>query len=122
MSIKFTGLGFLSNDVQGLAQFYRDVLGAKIEESNVHCIVTLGEFSFPIYNPNLHNESNPIFQGFGQGSFWLEFEVDDIDAEYDRIAKLNIANIVPPHNTPFGRRVVFIKDPDANKITLYKPL
>ncbi len=81
---------------------------------------TIGDFSFPIYNPHLHEDSEILFRSFGHGSLWLEFEVDDVDAEYNRIAKLNVDSMVPPHNTPFGRRVVFMQDPDGNKITLYK--
>lgn len=120
MSMKFTGIGLLSKEVQKVAQFYRDVLGAKIETSNIHCVVTIDSFSFAIYNPHLHEDSDPLFRSFGQGSLWLDFEVADVDAEYDRIAELNVGHLVPPHNTPFGRRVVFLEDPDGNKIVLHQ--
>jgi uncharacterized glyoxalase superfamily protein PhnB len=116
--IDFAGIGLLSNDVQRLAQFYRDVLGAEIEESNIHCVVTLGELRFPIYNPHLHEESTPIYRSFGRGSCWLSFEIDDVDVEYERISKLKIDNIVPPHKTPFGQRVMLLKDPDDNIVHL----
>lgn len=120
MSAKFTGFGLLTHEVQSLARFYKDVLGASIEDSDVHCVVTIGDFSFPIYNPHLHKESETLFRNFSNSSLWLEFKVGDVDAEYSRLASLNIANVVPPHNTPFGRRVIFIQDPDGNKITLYQ--
>lgn len=120
MSIKFTGFGLLSKEVQKVARFYRDALGAKIETSNVHCVVTIGDDSFVIYNPHLHEDSEILFRSFGQGSLWLDFEVDDLDAEYKRIVKLNVGQLVPPHDTPFGRLVVLLEDPDGNKIVLHQ--
>ena len=120
MSKKFTGFGLLTNDVKRLRLFYKDVLESEVEDSDVHCLVQVGEFSFAIYNPNLHENAEELFKTFGNSSLWLEFQVDDIDAEYERLKNLNMQTMTKPKNTEFGRSVIFVEDPDGNKITFYE--
>ena len=81
MSKKFTGFGLLTNDVKRLRLFYKDILEAEVEDNDVHCVVKVGEFSFAIYNPNLHENAEELFKTFRNSSVWLEFQVDDVDEE-----------------------------------------
>jgi uncharacterized glyoxalase superfamily protein PhnB len=120
MSKKFTGFGLLTNDVKRLRLFYKDVLESEVEDNDVHCLVKIGDFSFAIYNPNLHEKAEALFKTFGNSSLWLEFQVADVDEEYERLKNLNIQPMTKPKNTEFGRRVFFIEDPDGNKITFYQ--
>src|SRR5215217_8660918 len=50
----------------------------------------------------------------GVGRYTLEIEVDDVDAEFDRLNKLGWVVVKPPTTQPWGRRSVWVRDPDGN--------
>ncbi|MCL2774095.1 MAG: AraC family transcriptional regulator [Oscillospiraceae bacterium] len=113
-------INIVSSDPKRLADFYRSILGAEIEEnhggphrieirfgpndgSNV-CIVANYDEGF---KPQTYNAC----QGF-------EFRVADADAEYKRICDLGIKVKEPPKDVPWGYRFFNIKDPDGNGIDI----
>jgi catechol 2,3-dioxygenase-like lactoylglutathione lyase family enzyme len=61
-------------------------------------------------------------QGAGSGSVVLEFEVADVDAEYERLKALGIAFVKPPQTHPWGATAVrgarsfWFHDPDGNLV------
>ena len=46
----------------------------------------------------------------------LEFAVDDVDAEYERLLNEGISVERPPVNYPRGYRAIGFRDPDGNNI------
>ena len=50
----------------------------------------------------------------GHGGFTLEFEVDDVDAEYERLKQKDVPIVKPPTTQPWGWRSVWFRDPDGN--------
>lgn len=60
--------------------------------------------------------------GAGTGNFTLEFEVGDVDACYERLAARGSSIIKPPTTQPWGRRSVWLRDPDGNIANLYQPM
>jgi catechol 2,3-dioxygenase-like lactoylglutathione lyase family enzyme len=55
----------------------------------------------------------------GTGSAVLEFEVEDVDVEYQRLRDLNVPIVKPPTTQPWGVRSVWFRDPDGNVINFY---
>ena len=53
------------------------------------------------------------------GHCFLEFEVADVDQEYQRLQALNVAVIKPPTTQPWGLRSVWLLDPDGHKIHFF---
>lgn len=52
----------------------------------------------------------------------LEFRVDDVDAEYRRIADLVAPALVQaPTTMPWGNRSLLFRDPDGNLVNLFTP-
>ena len=49
----------------------------------------------------------------------LEFEVDDVDAERDRIADRVTEWVQEPITQPWGNRSMLFRDPDGNLINVY---
>jgi catechol 2,3-dioxygenase-like lactoylglutathione lyase family enzyme len=52
----------------------------------------------------------------------LEFEVDDVDAEFGRLQRLQplkIEFIIPPTTMAWGNRSIYLRDPDGNLINLF---
>jgi uncharacterized glyoxalase superfamily protein PhnB len=49
----------------------------------------------------------------------IEFQVDDVDAEHERLQELDVEIVAPPTTHPWGRRAMQFLDPDGNVITFY---
>ena len=52
-------------------------------------------------------------------SVMIEFEVADVDAEYDRLRQLPIDWVKSPSTQPWGNRSMYLRDPDGNLVNLY---
>jgi len=52
-------------------------------------------------------------------SVMVEFEVDDVDAEFARLQSLPIDWVKPPSTQPWGNRSIYLRDPDGNLVNLY---
>jgi uncharacterized glyoxalase superfamily protein PhnB len=52
----------------------------------------------------------------------LDFLVDDVDAEYERIAALGVDWIMPPTNQPWGTRAMIFADPEGNLVNVFSPV
>jgi uncharacterized glyoxalase superfamily protein PhnB len=119
MGITFAGICLVTTDVVRLRTFYEDVLQAKGDGDEVHSVVTLEDPVLAIYNPALHSESTIPAHDSGGGSVVLEFQVDDVDAEHERLVGLGVEIIQPPTTHPWGRRAMQFDDPDGNIVTFY---
>jgi predicted enzyme related to lactoylglutathione lyase len=51
----------------------------------------------------------------------LDFEVEDVDAEYERLKPLVRDWVMAPTTMPWGNRVILFRDPDGNLINLFAP-
>lgn len=54
------------------------------------------------------------------GEIQLHFEVQDVDAEYDRLRD-TVEFSDPPHDTDWGYRVTSTEDPIGHTVELYTP-
>ena len=52
----------------------------------------------------------------------LEFLVDDVDAERDRIASLAGGLVMEPTTLPWGNRSMLFRDPDGTVINFFTPV
>ena len=102
----------LTNNVPGLASFYRRLLG--VEESSgdeTHQFVLTEETSLTVYNDG--TEKNNQNQ-----NICLAFTVDDIDREYEKLLSLGVRIIEPPTKRPWGAVSMSFYDPDNNMVYL----
>jgi catechol 2,3-dioxygenase-like lactoylglutathione lyase family enzyme len=114
----------LTRDVEGLAEFYRAVLqvdpiwtGPYAEfptQPGIFCLWALDayvEIAGTAGEPEL-----------GSGGIMLEFEVDDVDAEFARLqqlSQLKLEFIIPPTTMAWGNRSIYFRDPDGNLLNLF---
>jgi predicted enzyme related to lactoylglutathione lyase len=61
-------------------------------------------------------------EGAGAGNVTLAFEVQDVDAEYERLKSLAVEIVKPPASYPWGSRSVWFRDPDGNIIDFFARL
>lgn len=113
----------ITDDVAGLARFYEQVTGTPIS------------WSTPDF-AELHTPAGTLAIGstrtvalFGAGSARaadnrtaiVEFLVDDVDADYERISQLPIEFVNQPTTMPWGNRSLLLRDPDGTLVNLFTP-
>ncbi len=52
----------------------------------------------------------------------IEFIVEDVDAEYERLREQVSAVVTEPTTMPWGNRALLFRDPDGNLINLFTPV
>ena len=58
-------------------------------------------------------------QAASNRSIILEFQVADVDQEYERLQSLSVEWVKPPTTQPWGNRSIYFRDPDGNLINFY---
>ncbi len=97
-----------TNDVIGLADFYKRLLGVDNGSGDpVHQAILTEETTLTVYNDgSVKNNDNRNIS--------LAFTVDDLDAEYERILAMGARIIEGPAVRPWGARNMSFYDPDGN--------
>ncbi|MEU5593012.1 VOC family protein [Streptomyces sp. NPDC020298] len=52
----------------------------------------------------------------------IEFLVDDVDREYDRLRPLAVEFVNEPTTQPWGNRSLLFRDPDGNLVNFFAPV
>lgn len=118
--MKLTHSCIITNDITKLTKFYNELLqiepqgeGSYIEFPTENGVLSLFSLeSMEQYAPN-------SAQTASNKSIILEFEVRDVDKEYDRLRGMEIKWVMYPANLPWGMRAIYFRDPDGNLINFY---
>jgi catechol 2,3-dioxygenase-like lactoylglutathione lyase family enzyme len=118
----FTGICIITPDMKRLCSFYRDVLQGDIIGDEVSALVTTeGAALYFFYEAGMDGLAPGSMTGAGRGAYTLEFEVHDVDCEYERLVKMGVPVVKPPETYPWGRRSAWFRDPDGNIINFHMP-
>ena len=118
--MKFDGVCLITENVPALAEFYAKVLGVAAEGNEQHAELATDGAHLAIFTVNGMESMAPhSMQGAGYGSFTLGFEVQDVDAEYERIKTLGVEFIMLPKTHPWGARSFWFRDPDGNIVDFF---
>jgi uncharacterized glyoxalase superfamily protein PhnB len=52
----------------------------------------------------------------------VEFIVEDVDAEYERLREREVDVVTKPTTMPWGNRALMFRDPDGNLVNLFTPV
>lgn len=117
---KISGICLVSRDVLKLREFYQAVLQVEAEGNAEFTWFTLNGIVLSIYFwQGMENLAPGSMADAGTGRCLLEFEVDDVDAEHQRLVALNIPIVKPPTTQPWGLRSVWLRDPDGNIVNFF---
>lgn len=120
---QFNGICIITRDVQKLRSFYRDVLQVEPEGDDVFTTFSTAAATLSLFNEQGMEQMAPnSMQGAGHGGYTLEFEVEDVDREYQRLTELNIDIVKPPTTQSWGRRSVWFRDTDGNLVNFFAGL
>jgi len=54
---------------------------------------------------------------YGHGGFTIEFEVENVDEEYERLKSLNVPIVELATTQPWGRRSIWFRGRDGNMVS-----
>lgn len=124
--MNFASIRIITSDIRALIQFYEKITGLPITQYT--------EDFAELRTPSivLAIGSTRTLQFFGGAhlatpqtnrSIILEFRVDDVDAEYDKL-KEHLGNdlVQTPMTMPWGNRSMLFRDPDGNLVNFFTPV
>lgn len=113
----------VTDDVEGLAAFYVKLIGAQVALNGYYVEVPAGPMSVGFSKRRFTEYSEDGAAGTGPGEhrreFILDFMVNDVDAEYERVAALGVEWVMHPTVQPWGNRSMIFKDPEGNLINVF---
>ena len=124
--MKFASIRIITEDIQPLIQFYGQITGLPVTQYT--------EDFAELRTPSivLAIGSTRTLQLFGGAhvaaaksnrSVILEFRVDDVDTEYEKLAEYLGNNLVQtPTTMPWGNRSMLFRDPDGNLVNFFTPV
>ena len=114
--MQFTDVCLITNDVLHLRAFYAAVFGGSATGDEIHSGLALEGISFSFDQADTL-QKNPSFHyvtAVGSNNVIFNFNVDDVDAEYQRLLALKVEMLGGPVTHPWGARSFQFKDPDGN--------
>ncbi|MGW1030232.1 VOC family protein [Streptomyces sp. NPDC002577] len=121
MQPHFTGTCLITDDVPALAAFYAAVLDAEVQGEDPFAQVTVPGAVLSFFSVQGMESMVPgSTAAASNGSFTLEFQVTDVDARHELLLAQGAEILKPPTTQPWGRRSVWLRDPDGNIVNLYQ--
>lgn len=122
--LTLTSIRIITADVPRLVAFYETLTGTTAvwghelfaEVGGPGCVLAIGsDRTVPLFAAG---SAEPA----ANRSAILEFIVDDVDAEYERIRHTVPEVVLEPADMPWGNRALLVRDPDGNLINLFTPV
>jgi predicted enzyme related to lactoylglutathione lyase len=122
--MKFVSTRIITADVKRLVDFYEMVTGISAIWGNE----LFAEIPTPVGTLAIGSDKTvPLFadgsaEPGANRSVILEFIVDDVDAEYQRLRGCVSEVVTEPTTMPWGNRALLFRDPDGNLVNLFTPV
>lgn len=113
----------VTDDVEKLASFYAALMETSVALNEYYVEVPAGQLTVGFSKRRFteYQEINAARTGKPgrRCGYVLDFLVDDVDAEYERISALGVDWVMPPTNQPWGSRAMIFADPEGNLINVF---
>lgn len=122
--MKVVSLRIITADIRRLVEFLEKVttLSAKWSTDDFAEIVTKS-FTLAIGSTNtLAFFGEGVAQPSSNKSLIIEFLVENVDDDYERIKNLTSDIVQKPTTMPWGNRSLLFRDPDGNLINFFTPV
>ncbi|WP_324678264.1 VOC family protein [Hymenobacter sp. GOD-10R] len=124
--MKFASVRLITADLQRLVQFYEQVTGVLVTQYTPD----FAELQTPTATLAIGSTRTLALFGGEQvataannHSAILEFRVQDVDVDYQRLAGvLGDAIVQVPTTMPWGNRSLLLRDPDGNLVNFFTPV
>jgi len=122
--MKLTSLRIITKDIKQSVQFYENAMGltaqwytedfAELSTSSITLAIGSTR-TMTLFSENLTATT-------GSKSSIIEFIVDNVDDEYERIKGITSEIVQEPTTMPWGNRSLLFCDPDGNLINFFTPV
>jgi predicted enzyme related to lactoylglutathione lyase len=111
----------VTDDVERLAAFYASLLGVSVALNEYYVEVPAGPVTVGFSRRRFteYADWGPAAGPGCRDDVVLDFEVADVDAEYERIAALGVTVVTPPATQPWGSRSMIFRDPGGNLVNVF---
>lgn len=122
--MKFVSTRIITADVQRLVAFYETVT----QTAAVWANELFAEVPTPVGTLAIGSDKTVPMFGAGSAepganrSAIIEFLVDDVDAEWERLRGHVGEAVTEPTTMPWGNRALLFRDPDGNLVNLFTPV
>lgn len=122
--MKFVSTRIITADVQRLVGFYEMVTRVSAVWANE----LFAEIPTPAATLAIGSDQTVPLFGAGSAepaanrSAIVEFIVDDVDAEYERLREQLTEVVTEPTTMPWGNRALLFRDPDGSLVNLFTPV
>jgi predicted enzyme related to lactoylglutathione lyase len=119
--MQFASIRIITNDVNRLAAFYEQVTGQTATRPSP----VFAQFEGPGVVLAIADTATVSMLGSAaptpaeNASIIVEFLVDDVDAEYERLRDTLKDVVLEPTTMPWGNRSTLFRDPDRNLVNLF---
>ena len=114
----------VTDDVAGLAAFYARLVGTPVALNEYYVEVPAGAMSVGFSRRRFteYQEDQAARSGRPESrrdEIVLDFMVDDVDQEFERIDRLGVDWVLPPTTQPWGNRSMVFRDPEGNLVNIF---
>ena len=121
--MRFNGICLVTRDVQRLRSFYTAILQVEVKGDDTFTMLSTQGAALSIFTEaGMERMAPGSMQDSGCGRYTLEFEVEDVDREFERLKAMDVIFVKPPTTQTWGRRSVWFRDPDGNIINFFSRL
>lgn len=111
----------MTDNVAGLADFYAAVLGTNAVANDYYVELPTAVATLALCRRRFTEADGcgaPL-PATATERVILDFEVDDVDADYERLAAHAVTWVMAPADQPWGARSAMFRDPDGNLVNLF---
>lgn len=118
----FVSIRLITNDVSSLVQFYEQVTNlTAVRYTDDFAEVRLPSCTLAIASARTIPFGGDVVQGANLRSAIIEFRIEDVDQEFERLRTLG-SFVLEPTTMPWGNRSMVLRDPDGNLVNLFTPV
>lgn len=123
-TVDFASIRVITDDLEQIVQFYEKVTGV----TAVRATPAFAEVRLPSATLAFgHTQTTQVFgedsaRPADNRSVIVEFLVDDVDREFERLTSLVDQWVQTPTTMPWGNRSILFRDPDGNLVNLFTPV
>lgn len=120
----FASIRIITDDLDRLVGFYEQITGGTAER----LAPVFAELRLPSCTLAFgHAQTTQLFgedsaRAADNHTVIIEFLVDDVDAQFERLRPLVADWVQEPTTMPWGNRSILFRDPDGNLVNLFTPV
>ena len=119
----FASIRMITDDLEPVVRFYEQITGVDADwPAPVFAELRLPSATIAFG----HAQTTRLFKDAARPAdnhtVIIEFRVDDVDKEYERLKTLVSDWVLEPTTMPWGNRSMLFRDPDGNLVNLFTPV